>query len=525
MKVLIADPIDQEGIDLLTSHLLEVDIKTGLPPEELVAIIPNYEALIVRSQTKVTEEVIQSANELRVIGRAGVGIDNIDLKAATQRGIIVVNAPESNTLSAAEHTIALMMAMARNIPQAHTQLKSGKWDRKSFTGIEVRNKTIGIIGLGKVGAEVAKRCRGLDMQVIGYDPMVSVEHAKGIRVELVSLDELLQKSDFITVHVPLTDTTRGLIGTNALQKVKPSIRFLNVARGGIIDEEALFNAIEENRVAGAAIDVFSSEPATKNILLQSDKVIVTPHLGASTIEAQTGVSRDVAEQIIDVLEGKPARYAVNMPLVSPETMPFLAPFMYLGSIVGWLAAQLAEGHLQTITIKYEGEIAKYKTDALKATVLGGLLESTSDERVNMVNANLIAQRRGLKVIEQESSTCESYGSLIAVEVVTNKGTTAIAGTILRGEPHIVRINEYWINIIPTGAYWLFGDHLDRPGLIAAVGTITGEANINISTMHVARQQIHGRALMAICLDEPLNEEHIQKILAIPDIYTAKVVKL
>ena len=525
MKVLVADPIDQEGIDFLTKHLIEVDIKTGLQPEELLAIIPEYEALIVRSQTKVTAEVVEAGSKLQVIGRAGVGVDNIDLKAATQKGIIVVNAPESNTLSAAEHTIALMLSMARNIPQAHAQLKSGKWDRKIFTGIEVRNKKIGIIGLGKVGAEVAKRCQGLDMDVIGYDPMVSMEHAESLGVELVSLEELLQDSDFVTVHVPLTNATRGLISEKALQKVKPSIRFLNVARGGIIDEEALFKAIDEGRVAGAAIDVFSKEPAIENVLLQSDKIVVTPHLGASTVEAQTGVARDVAEQVIDALEGKPARYAVNMPMVSPETMPFLAPFMYLGSTLGWLAAQLAEGHLHTITIKYEGEIAGHKTEALKATVLGGLLESTSDERVNMVNANMIAQRRGIKIIEQESVTCESYGSLMTIEIGTNKGTTIVAGTILRGESHIVRVNEYWLNIVPAGAYWLFSDHLDRPGLIASVATVTGEANINISSMYVVRQQIRGQALMVLCLDEPLTEEHIQQILAIPDIHTAKLVKL
>ena len=525
MKVLVADPIDQEGIDFLTQHLIEVNIKTGLLPEELVGIISEYEALIVRSQTKVTAEVIGAGDKLQVIGRAGVGVDNIDLRAATQRGIIVVNSPESNTLSAAEHTIALMLALARNIPQAHGQLKAGKWDRKRYTGIEVRNKTIGIIGLGKVGTEVAKRCQGLDMHVIGYDPMISVDCAESLGVELVSLEELLQQSDFITIHVPLTDTTRGLIGENALRKVKPSVRFLNVARGGIIDEQLLFKAVEEGRVAGAAIDVFTKEPATGNILLQSDKIVVTPHLGASTVEAQTGVARDVAEQVIDILEGKPAKYAVNMPMLSPEAMPFLAPFMYLGSTVGWLANQLAEGYIHTVTIKYEGEIAGQKTEVLKATVLGGLLESTSDERVNMVNANIIARQRGIKVIEQESATCESYGSLITLEIGTNKGPITVAGTILRGEPHIVQINEYWMDIVPNGAYWLFSDHLDRPGLIASVATITGKANINISSMYVARQQIHGRALMALCLDEPLTEEQIRQILTIPDIQTARVVKL
>ncbi len=525
MKVLVADPIDQEGIDFLTKHLIEVDVNTGLPAEELIRIMPDYEALIVRSETKVTSDIIKAGDKLQVIGRAGVGIDNIDVKAATQQGIVVVNAPESNTLSAAEHTIGLMFALARNIPQAHSKLKSGKWDRKSFTGVEVRNKIIGIIGLGKVGREVARRCRGLDMQVIGYDPMVSAEHAESMGVRLESLDELLAKSDFITVHVPLTDKTRGLIGEDALRKVKSSVRFLNVARGGIIDEKALFDAIEGGRVAGAAIDVFTKEPATDNILLGSDKIVVTPHLGASTFEAQTGVARDVAEQVVDILEGRSAKYAVNMPMISPETMPFLAPFMALGSTLGSLGAQLAEKYLRSLTIKYEGEIAGQKTDIIKAAILGGLLESTSDERVNIINANMVAMNRGIKVIEQECSTCEAFASLITLEIETDKGNTTIAGTILRGEPHIVQINDYWLDIIPAGAYWLFSDHRDRPGLIASVAMVTGEANINISTMHVARQKIHGEALMALCLDEPLKEEHIRKILAIPDIYTAKVVKL
>lgn len=525
MKVLIADPIAEEGIELLRRHQIDVDIKTGLTQEEITGIIGEYDALVVRSQTKVTAEIMKAGTRLQVVGRAGVGVDNIDIEAATGQGITVVNAPESNTLSAAEHTIGLMLAMARNIPQAHAQLKSGKWNRKSYIGIELRNKILGIIGLGKVGTEVAKRCKAMDMQVLVYDPLVSLEHGKLLGVNLVTLEQLLRESDFITIHVPLTPATRGLIGENALSMVKPSVRILNVARGGIIDENALFKAIEEERVGGAAIDVFSEEPATSNILLQSDKVVVTPHLGASTIEAQTGVAVDIAEQLIDVLQGKPARYAINMPMINPETFPFLAPFVNLASIVGYLVSQLAEGHLNTITVKYEGELANYETDPLKASVIGGLLESTTDERVNMVNSNVVAQRRGIKIIEQESITCESYANLITVEAVTSKGNVTVAGTILRNEPHLVRVNQYWLDIVPTGAYWLFSDHIDRPGIIAAVATVTGEADINISGMHVARQEARGQALMVLSLDEPLTDEHIKQILAIPDIHTAKVVKL
>ncbi|MCL0078632.1 phosphoglycerate dehydrogenase [Dehalococcoidia bacterium] len=524
MKILITEPLAEEGINILSAHA-EVDIRLGLKPEELLNIIGDYEALVVRSETRVTAEVIEAGKRLQAIGRAGVGVDNIDLDVATSRGVVVVNAPESNILSAAEHTIALMMALARNVPQAHAHLKSGKWERKRFMGVEVRNKKLGIIGLGRVGSEVAKRAKGMEMHPVAYDPMVSLDYARILGVELVSLERLLKESDFITVHIPLAESTRGLIGADELRLVKPAVRLINTARGGIIDEEALFEAIEEGRVAGAAIDVFTKEPATQSILLKSDKIVVTPHLGASTLEAQAGVAVDIAEQVTDILQGRPAKYAVNMPLISAEILPFLTPFMNVASLLGRLVAQLAEGQLSIITIKYEGEIADHGTDALKAAVIGGLLESTTDERVNLVNANVVAQRRGLRVIEQRSTACENYGNLITAEVTTSVGTVTASGTILRGEPHIVRVNEYWIDIVSTGGYWLFSDHLDRPGLIGAVGTVTGEADINISSMHVARQEPRGRALMVLALDEPVSEQQRQRLLAVPDVYTVKVVKL
>lgn len=524
MKILITEPLAQEGINILSAHA-EVDIRLGLKPEELRSIIGDYEALVVRSETKVTAEVIEAGRWLQVIGRAGVGVDNIDLDAATSRGVVVVNSPARNILSAAEHTIALMTALARNLPQAHAHLKSGKWERKKFIGVELRNKKLGIIGLGRVGSEVAKRAKGLEMHLIACDPMVSLDYARSLGVELVSLERLLQESDFITLHVPLTEATKGLIGASELRLVKPTVRLINTARGGIIDEEALLEAIEEGRVAGAAIDVFAEEPATQNNLLKSDKIIVTPHLGASTLEAQAGVAVDIAKQVMDVLQGKPVIYAVNMPLIAADVWPFLTPFMKVASLIGRLVSQLIEGQLSIITIKYEGEIAGCGTDVLGAAVIGGLLESTTDERVNLVNANVIAGRRGLKVIEQRSTACENYGNLITAEVTTSIGTVTASGTILRGELHIVRVNEYWIDLLPTGGYWLFSYHLDRPGMIGAVGMVTGEADINISSMHVARQKPRGRALMVLALDEPISEEIRQKLLAIPDVYTAKVVKL
>ncbi len=524
MKVLVADPIDKEGIDIL-SGCAEVVVKTGLKPEELTAMIGDYDALVVRSQTQVTARVIEAGKKLQVIGRAGVGVDNIDVEAATRCGIIVVNAPTGNTISAAEHTIALMLSLARHIPRANAVLKAGAWRRSDFTGIEVRNKTLGVIGLGNVGSEVARRARGLEMRVITYDPFVSVDFARNLQVEVVSLEELLRQSDFITLHVPLTEGTRNVIGAKELAIVKPGVRILNVARGGLVDEEALVAAIKEKKVAGAAFDVFSTEPITKSILFENDNIIVTPHLGASTAEAQVTVARDVAEQINALFHGQPARYAVNAPFISPEAMAVLSPMVNAGTTCGRLVRQLAEGQAGAIKIKYDGEISNFNTNILKVAVLGGLLEGVSEERINLVNASIVATRRGLTVMEQKEATCENYGSLITVEITTSTGTTTVAATVMRGETHIVRVNKYWIDIIPTGGYFLFSDHLDRPGLIGAVGKITGDANINISFMHLGRLKSRGEALMILALDEPLPEEQRRQVMALPGVYSARLARV
>ncbi len=524
MKVLIADPISDEGIDILRS-CAKVDVKTGLKPEEIISTIGDYEALVVRSQTQVSAEVIQAGRKLQVIARAGVGVDNIDIDEATRRGIVVVNAPTGNTISAAEHTITLMLALARHIPQANAVLKSGVWRRSDFMGIEVRNKTLGIIGLGNVGSEVARRARGLEMKLIAYDPFISVDHASKLKVNLVSLKQLLKESDFITLHIPRTESTRGLIGAKELALVKPTAYIINCARGGLIDEEALAKAVKEGKLAGAAIDVFATEPITESVLFEDNNIIVTPHLGASTTEAQAAAARDIAVQIVDIFKGQPARYAVNAPFIPAEVMSVLAPFMKVASTVGRLASQLAEGQMNAIQIKYEGEISNYDTNALKAAVLGGLLEGISEERVNLVNANVIAARRGLAVIEQKEAICKNFASLITIETTTSTGVTTVAGTILNGKTHIVRVNNYWLDIEPTGAYFLFSDHRDCPGLIGAVGKITGDADINISAMHLSRLKPRGQALMILALDEPLPEEQRQQILSIPDVYSVKLVKL
>jgi D-3-phosphoglycerate dehydrogenase len=520
MKILIADPIAEEGIQSLRNYA-QVDVKTKLELEQLKAIIGDYDALIVRSQTKVGAEVIESGKKLKVIGRAGVGIDNIDVDAATKNGIVVVNAPTGNIIAAAEHTIALMLALARNVPQADGQLKSGKWQREKLVGTEIRNKTLGIIGLGNVGSEVAKRVQAFEMRVIAHDPFVSKDYAHNLKVELVSLDQLLKEADFVTLHVPLTATTKKLIGSKELAKLKPTARIINCARGGLIDEEALIKALKAGKIAGAAFDVFDHEPVTDSPLFKEDKIIVTPHLGASTIEAQTSVAKDVAAEVLAVLQGQFSKYAVNAPHVAPE----LVPFMKAAAIIGNLASQLMEGQINSTHIKYSGGVSNYDCNPIKTALISGLLQQASEERINLVNVRLIAAQRGLKISEEREATCQNYSNLLTMEINTNVGTATISGTVRDSEIHIVQVNDFWMDIVPTGGYFLFCDHLDRPGLVGTIGNITGKADINISSMHLSRLQPRGKALMILALDEPLGEEQLQEIRALPGIYSAKAVKL
>jgi D-3-phosphoglycerate dehydrogenase len=522
MRVLVADALSKEGVEIM-KKVAEVDVKTGLKEAELVAIIGNYEGLVVRSQTQVTAPIIEAGKKLQVIARAGVGVDNIDIEAASRRGIMVVNAPTGNTFSAAEHAIALMLSLARHIPNANFALKAGKWERSKFTGTEVRGKTLGIVGLGNVGSAVARRAHGLEMKLIGFDPYVSQDRAKNLQVEIVPLERIYKEADFITLHIPLTAQTKEMIGPKELAMMKPTARLINTARGGLVNEEALANALKDKRIAGAAIDVFPQEPCTTNLLFSLENVIVTPHLGASTAEAQVTAASDVAEQVVDVLRGQQPRYAVNAPFIPPEMMSFLGPYTQVSRKIGKLLSCLAEGQINALTIRYEGEITQYDANALKASLLGGLLENVSEEKVNMVNANLIAARRGLTVVEQKVGTCENYSSLITAEVTTSSGKTAVAGTVLRNESHIVRINDYWTDFMPNDGPFLFVDHKDRPGLIGQVGNVTGSVDVNISAMHVSRQKARGQALMILDLDETLPDSAIKKLEAIPDIYSARSV--
>ena len=520
MKVLIADRIDKEGIEFLRQHV-DVTVEPGLNPEDLKAKIGDYDALVVRSQTKVRAEIIERGEKLKVIGRAGVGTDNIDVDAATRKGIVVVNAPTANTVSAAEHTIALMLALARNVPEANNQLKSGKWQREKLIGVELRNKTLGIIGLGNVGSEVAKRAQAFEMHVIAHDPFVSTDFARNIKVDLAPLDQVLAEADFLSLHVPLTTTTTQLIGAEELAKVKPTARIINCARGGLVDEKEVVKAIEEGRLAGAAFDVFESEPLTESSLFQNEKIIITPHLGASTTEAQAQAAQDIAEQVLTVLKGQFSRYAVNAPNIPPE----LVPFINAASTIGSLASQLMEGQIRSIHITYSGDVTNYDCNPIKTATISGLLQQATEERINLVNVGFIAAQRGLKISEEKQAICQNYSNLLTLELDTNVRTTTISGTVRDNDTHIVQVDDFWMDIVPTGGYFLFCDHIDGPGLVGAIGTIAGKADINISSMHLSRLKPRGKALMILALDESLAEAQRQEILALPGIHTASPVKL
>jgi len=523
MRVLVADTIAQDGLDILRQRL-PVDVKTGLTEDQLVETIADYQALIVRSSTTVTSRVIEAAHQLQVIGRAGVGVDNIDVDAATQRGILVVNAPDGNTIAAAEHTIAMMMALARHIPRADASLRAGHWERRQFLGVEVAGKTLGVIGLGRIGREVVRRGRGLQMDVLAYDPYVSSEQAQRLGIKVCDPEQLLSESDFVTVHVPLTEDTFGMIGAHELDLIKPTAYLINCARGGIVDEGALHAALEAGQLAGAALDVFVEEPPFENPLIAHPKVIVTPHLAASTHEAQVAVAVDVARQILEVLDGRPAAHPVNAPFVPPETQAQLVPFCEVAEKLGTMASQLVDHRLSQVRITYAGELADMDTGLLRALVIKGLLQGVTEARITLVNANLIARERGLRVSEEKHSDAGHFANLITLSFNDNGQARVLSATIMRGEPYIVRIDRYWLDFIARG-YQLLIYHRDRPGMIGGVGQITGEADINIAFMAVGRLAARGEALMALSLDEPTTPEIRAEIEALPDVYRTRLLRL
>ncbi len=546
LKILITDRIAPEGIELLHKQLPEahIDERLGIKPDELKAIIGNYTALVVRSETQVTNDILTAATQLKIVGRAGVGVDNIDTDAATRQGIIVVNSPTGNIIAAAEHSIAMLMALARRIPAATASMRAGKWEKSRFVGVEVRNKVLGVIGLGKVGMAVARRAQGLEMQILAFDPFVSPDLARKSGVTMTSLEEVIQQADFITLHTSLTNGTRGLLGERELRMMKPEARLINCARGGLIEEEALFKVLNEGHLAGVALDVFSQEPIrdseTLKQLVAHERVITTPHLGASTEEAQVGVATDVAEQIVEVLRGGFPRASVNVPLILPETLKVLQPYMTLLEKMGRLYTQLQPGPLKTIELTYSGEIASYDLRPLQAALIKGLLETISEVHVNMINAQVLAKERGLVIVEQKSTTPAEFANQVTLRVIGSDETSSspandermdtLTGTVMQDEPRLVRVGHYWTEFVPEG-HILFCHNIDQPGMIGQVGTILGKAGVNIRYMGVGKPQSSGiqrptdPALMVISVDNSIPPWALNEISQTGDIFDVKVVNL
>jgi D-3-phosphoglycerate dehydrogenase len=514
-KVLVSENIAHEGIEILRS-VAQVDVRTGLKEQELVERIGDYDALVVRSQTPVTRRVIEAGANLKIVGRAGVGVDNVDVAAATERGVIVVNSPAGNTVAVAELTMGLMIALVRRIPAADVHVHSREWKRAQFMGKQLYGKTLGIIGLGKIGTEVAKRAATMGMNLIGFDPFITHERAQELGIELMDdVGDVFQQADFITLHVPLTRDTRRLVNRQTLEMMKEGVYVLNLSRGEIVDEAALADALRSGKVAGAALDVFEQEPPTDSPLLQFDNVIATPHIGASTEEAQTQVAVEVAQQVADVLQGRPPRNAVNMPGIPPELRERLEPYLRLAEKLGVLQAQFAEGRIERVELSYAGDLAEFDTQPLKRAFLRGLMQPFM-RSVNDVNAPLIAEQRGIRISEHKTSAHEDYTNLIATKVATTVSQSEMSGTVFgKSEPRIISLHGYHIDIVPEG-YILFVHNYDVPGMIGKVGTILGNASVNIAGMQVGRIAIGGKAVMALSVDSPVSEEVVQEILQASD---------
>lgn len=529
MKILVADRLEKDGLRLLEREKgIKADVKVGLSPEELKKTIGGYDAVIIRSSTHLSQDILEAAKHLKVIGRAGVGVDNVDLDTATKRGIIVMNTPEGNTRATAEHTMTMMLALARKIPQANASLLAGKWRREEFIGTELHGKTLGIIGLGRIGREVA-RCaaQGLGMRVAAYDPFITEESVKALGVTFYDLKRLLRESDFITVHTPLTAETTHLIGRGAFQLMKTGVRIVNCARGGIIDEKALLQAIRSGKVAGAALDVFENEPPANNPLLKCPQVIATPHLGAATREAQENVSVAVVRQVLDALHNRAIRNAVNLPSVDPETYRALRPWLILAERMGLIHTQLFGGRLREVTVRFGGEVAQYPLAVLTVAVLKGLLTPISGAAVNFVNAPAVARERGITVNESKTSEAKDFANFIEIEVSHNHERNRVMGTLFGNQdPRIVKINEFLLDAEPKG-YMLFIHNEDRPGVVGALGTLLGRNSVNIAEMTLARirKQRKTMALTIINTDQDVPPKVLEEIRKLPAIIDVKLAKL
>jgi D-3-phosphoglycerate dehydrogenase len=525
VKVLIADPISATCAEVLRRAGLEALHRPGIGGTALLEAVADVEGIVVRSDTRITDEVLAAAPRLRVVGRAGAGVDNIDVEAATRRGVVVMNAPGENTISAAEHTLSMILALARRIPQADRSMRAGRWERGRFLGMELFGKTLGVVGLGKVGREVAARARAFGMEVLGYDPVVTEDVAVRIGAALVSLETLFERSDIITLHIPLTPDTHHLIGREQLRRLKEGVRIVNVARGGIIDEAALYDALQSGRVAGAALDVFENEPPAGSPLLALDTVITTPHLGASTQEAQEKVAARIAEQIAAYLTDGLVVNAVNMDGIDPKILPVLLPYRDLCERLGRLLAALARGPVVEVAIEYSGAVLEYPTRPLTASFLKGFLQGRLSEPVNPVNAVLLAREAGLRVQETRAAEPQDFAALVAATLRGRDGVRSAAGTLFgKREPRLVRLDEYHLDAIPRGSMLIVSND-DRPGMVGRIGTALGDAGVNIAYLSLGRDRSGGRAIAILNLDSPLPDAVLKDIAAIDGVLWAERVTL
>jgi D-3-phosphoglycerate dehydrogenase len=525
LKILISDNISKKCIDILKKSGLDVEIKTGMKPAELKACIGEYHGIIIRSATKLTSDIINAASHLKVIGRAGSGLDNVDKEAATKKGVVVMNTPGGNTITTAEHTFALLVSLSRKIPQATMSMKEGKWEKKKFLGVELFHKTLGIIGIGNIGGQVAKRAQGFDMNVIAYDPFLSEEKAKEMGVEKVDLHDVFKRSDFITIHTPLTGETKNIINKKTLAEMKKGVRIINCARGGIINEKDLYDALSEGKVAGAALDVFEKEPPDNNPLLTLDNVVTTPHLGASTKEAQENVAIAVAEQVADYLIKGTIRNAVNFPSIPSDQVSRLRPYIHLAEKLGSFASQLFEGGITEISIAYQGAAAEINTEPVTIAAIKGFLTPILEETVNFINAPVIAKERGIEVKEIKSADAGDYHSMVAIRIKVKDSESYIAGTLFsKKDPRIVFIDNFKVDIVPFGEL-LFIYNNDKPGVIGNIGMLLSKNNINIARMHFGRETPGGTAISVVTIDTPASAQLIEDIKKLPHILSIKQISL
>lgn len=525
MKVLVSDNISAKGVEILKKAGLTVDVKTGMKPEELKACIGEYSGLVIRSATKVTAEIIEAAANLKVIGRAGSGLDNVDKTAASKKGIVVMNTPGGNTVTTAEHTIAMLFSVARMIPQATASMKAGKWEKKKFMGVELFNKTLGIVGLGAIGGQVAKKAQGLEMNIIAYDPFLSEEKAQAMGIRKGSLDDIFAESDFITIHSPMTPETRGLINATTMAKMKNGVRIINCARGGIVNEQDLYDAMKSGKVAAAALDVLEKEPPENNPLLTLENLICTPHLGASTEEAQENVALAVAEQIADYLVHGTIRNAVNFPSIPSDQVPRLQPYINLAEKLGSFSCQIFEGGTTEITVEYHGDAATVNTAPVTIAALKGYLSPILLETVNFVNAPFIAKERGIEVKESKSSDAGDFFSKITIRIKAGQKESYVSGTLYsKKDPRVIEIDSFKVEIVPEGELLLMYNN-DKPGVIGNIGNLLGKNNINIARMHFGRESAGGTAISVVSLDARPGPDVLDQLKALPNILSIKQISL